>query len=112
MKELLARNARRIGELEALRERAREALPEMVRVLVHEFGARKVVLFGSTLRGFDTDRPDIDLLVEGLPATRLAEARGRLWLIAPLPVDLVPVETGRAEVVRRALEEGEVLHGR
>jgi hypothetical protein len=31
-------------------------------------------------------------------------------LLAPLPVDLVPVEVARPEIVRRALEEGETLY--
>lgn len=111
MKALFARNARRVQDREDLRRRVREALPEMVRILVEEFGARKVVLFGSMLRGFDDDHPDVDLLVEGLSPERRAEVVGRLWLLAPVPVDLVRAESARVAVVRRALEEGEVLHG-
>jgi len=110
MEAILARSARRVREWEALRERARAALPGLVDVLVREFGARRVVLFGSMVRGFGSDEPDIDLLVEGLSPAGLAAASGRLTLLAPLPVDLVPAETGRPEVVRRALEEGDVLH--
>ena len=34
----------------------------------------------------------------------------RLFLLAPLPVDLVPREIGRQEIVQRALDEGEILY--
>jgi predicted nucleotidyltransferase len=70
-----------------------------------------VVLFGSLLGPAFCETSDIDLLVEGLPSQRFAEALGRLFSVAPVAVDLVPVETGRPEVVARALAEGEVLHG-
>jgi len=59
-----------------------------------------------------SDEPDIDLLVEGIDPLRIGQAAGRLFLIAPLPVDLVPIETGRPEVVERALADGIVLHAR
>jgi predicted nucleotidyltransferase len=89
---------------------ARAALPALVGLLVQDYGVRRVVLFGSILRGDPSDAPDIDLLVEGLDPARHDEALGRLLLAAPLPVDLVSVEHGRPTVVQRALLEGEVLY--
>lgn len=93
-----------------LLEEARAALPALVALLVRDFGVRRVVLFGSIRRGDPSDAPDIDLLVEGLDPARHDEALGRLFLAAPLPVDLVSVEHGRPAVVQRALVEGEVLY--
>jgi uncharacterized protein len=110
MKALLARTQRRLEEYEALRRRVHDGLPALVDVLVREFGAREVVVFGSTVTGFASDEPDLDLLVAGIPRERFAEALGRLFLLAPLPIDLVPAEWGRPEIVARAREEGVVLH--
>jgi len=107
---LLARARREQAEWEALRSKVREALPGLVAVLVCEYGVRRVTLFGSLLRSTPSQRPDIDLLVEGLDASRRAEALGRLFLLAPLPVDLVPREIGRPEIVQRAIEDGEILY--
>jgi uncharacterized protein len=110
MDALLARARREQAEWESLRSKVREALPGLVAVLVREYGVRRVMLFGSLLRSTPSQRPDIDLLVEGLDVNRRAEALGRLFLLAPLPVDLVLMELGRREIVQRALEEGEILH--
>jgi hypothetical protein len=43
----------------------REALPGMVALLVREFGVRRVTLFGSLLHSTPSERPNIDLVVEG-----------------------------------------------
>ena len=110
MEAMLARARREQAEWESLRRRVREALPGLIAVLVREYGVRRVMLFGSLLRSTPSEQPDIDLLVEGLDSRRRAEALGRLFLLAPLPVDLVPVELGRREIVQRALEEGEILY--
>ncbi|MCC6623761.1 MAG: nucleotidyltransferase domain-containing protein [Deltaproteobacteria bacterium] len=95
---------------EDLRQRALAAMPALVDLLVRDFGAKRVILFGSLVRGAMSDHPDIDLLVEGIDPVAVGRAAGRLFLLAPLPVDLVPRETGRPEIVARALEEGIVLH--
>jgi predicted nucleotidyltransferase len=110
MEALLARARREQAEWDSLRSKVREALPGLVAVLVREYGVRRVTLFGSILRSMPSQRPDIDLLVEGLDASRRAEALGHLFFLAPLPVDLVPREMGREEVVQRALEDGEILY--
>jgi len=77
----LAGQARRVAELLALR-------------LVHEFGATRVYLFGSLVRGDFTSGSDIDLAVAGLPDP------AELWRIgslldedaAPFTFDLVPLD--------------------
>jgi len=75
MQALLDRARREQAEWESLRSKVREALPGLVAVLVREYGVRRVTLFGSILRSAPSQRPDIDLLVEGLDASR----RQRRW---------------------------------
>lgn len=109
--DLVERLRRESAARDALVARVRAALPDMVRVLVDRYGVRRVVLFGSVRTGRLSADPDVDLLVEGLAAAERGEAAGELFALSPLPVDLVRMEAARPEIVARALEEGEVLHG-
>jgi predicted nucleotidyltransferase len=102
------RRRRQMEERRAQEVRAR--LPEVTRALVEEFQVRRIVVFGSLLSGRLHEGSDLDLLVEGLQADRYFEAMSRIWEIAGIPPDLVPIEEGREEVVARALRDGEVLH--
>ncbi|MFH1467368.1 MAG: nucleotidyltransferase domain-containing protein [Pseudomonadota bacterium] len=110
MRAVIDQARRRLDAQRALRDRARASLPALVAILADDLGAKRVVLFGSLVSGEISETSDLDLLVEGLDPRRYDEALGRLVLASPLPVDLVPLETGRPAVVQRALREGEVLH--
>lgn len=88
----------------------REKLAEVAHVLANEFGVRKIVLFGSLTEGRLPEDSDVDLLVEGLANARYFEAMSRVWEITGVPPDIVPRESGRAEVVARALRDGEILY--
>lgn len=81
-----------------------------MRALVEEFGARRVVLFGSLLQGELYEDSDLDLLVEGLPREKYFAALGRVAEITGILTEIVPAESGRPEIVERALRDGEVLH--
>jgi predicted nucleotidyltransferase len=44
---------------------------EAIASICHQYGARRLSMFGSILRDDFTDRSDVDLLVEFLPTTRI-----------------------------------------
>ena len=95
-------------------ERLKDRLPEFVRSLRTEFGAKRIVLIGSLARGKVTESSDIDLLVYGIPVERVVDAWVRVDRLATAAgveahVDLVPAELVRPEVVRDAEAEGVVL---
>lgn len=97
--------------LAARERRAREVLPELVRLLVDRYGVRRVVLVGSLVRGTFHLRSDIDLLVEGLGFAEALTAWSEAAELVGLPVDLIRAEALPAES-RRYLERwGQVLHG-
>lgn len=90
----------------AWREEKLQHLASVVDALACEFGVTKVVLFGSLARGEATADSDIDLLVEGLDASRLIEATLLAErLLDGTPVDIVPRQLARAQV------EGREIHG-
>lgn len=104
-----AKQAERDG---AARARVREQLRVVVGTLVDQFRASKVVFFGSQARGTATESSDVDLLVTGLDSGRYFSAITALERVFDGPtVDLVRIEDCRANVLARALAEGEVLCG-
>jgi uncharacterized protein len=63
-----------------------------VLVLLKEYGANQVRVFGSVRRQEATDKSDVDLLVDGLPGRSLldvAHLKNELRRILKHPVDLV-----------------------
>ena len=75
-----------------------------------EYGCTKAHLFGSLAwGGFDPDRSDIDLLVSGLPPTRLWDMADTLAEILGRPVHVVLAESAPPGLVERVVHEGEAL---
>lgn len=105
---------RRFRERDAARReraaRARDAAEACARILAEKHGARRVWLYGSTLRPeiFD-ERSDIDLAVEGVADTIQARldcedaARG-------FEFSILPIESAFETFKQVILEEGVLLH--
>ena len=65
---------------------------EVIRRIVLQHHARNVRVFGSVLRGEDTDDSDLDLLVEPTPETTLMDIgamRYKLRKLLGVPVDVL-----------------------
>lgn len=103
---------RAVREVAALRDRRRRAVGcarRLAEVLGKQFGARRVVLVGSTMDAERfSERSDIDLLVYGLPAARYFQAVARA-MDEPFDVDIIPAERAHPMVLRTE-ERGEVLY--
>lgn len=89
----------------------RARLPAMVRYLVDDLGAERVVLFGSLAGGLVHEHSDVDLAVAGVPPEMYWKALVQLSDLAGAPVDLVTLETAPPALLRRIAAAGEVLHG-
>ena len=89
---------------------ARERMPEIVQCLVDEFGATRIVLFGSLLSGRLEQQSDVDLAVRGIAPARYFDALARVTEILGRDVDLVELDRASASLLRRIRETGEVLH--
>jgi len=86
-----------------------EMRPRLERAAIElrrRFGVTQVWLFGSYARQTPTQRSDVDLAVEGLPAGDHFHAMAYLSDIVELPVDLVRIEELRPIDRRRILREG------
>jgi predicted nucleotidyltransferase len=74
-------------------QEARQRAITCARVLTHEFGAKRVYLFGSLTDGRFHAHSDIDLAVEGLESRLYFKALAELHRISDeFAVDIVPLE--------------------
>jgi predicted nucleotidyltransferase len=99
------------GVAEKHKEQALEAAEACIRLLKERFGARRVILFGSTAgQGSWHERSDIDLAVEGLADGDFFPAYSACLDLLPrgLELDLVPLEDAYPEMRARILGEVEI----
>lgn len=107
---------RRVAEMESLHaEIGRSTARRCARILVEQYGAQRVWLFGSLARqSFVHSRSDIDLAVEGLSPEDYFRALATIWKQLPpgFELDLVPLEDARPGLVDLVKQEGELLYER
>lgn len=87
---------------------ALQAHREDIRRLVDRSRARNARVFGSVLYGEDTDRSDLDILIDPLPGTTLLDLGGlqiALEELLGVPVDLLTPGDLPAEIRSKVLQE-------
>jgi predicted nucleotidyltransferase len=100
------RDAKIAAELEAVRAK----IPLAAQLLVEQFGASEVVIFGSFAPGGHPGlHSDVDLLVSGLEEMAILRATAVLDRLFCRNVDLVSTERARPEVVQAARATGRRL---
>ena len=78
----------------------------MARCLRQEFGAKRIVVFGSLARGRFTQDSDIDLAADQIPPQRYFEAVARANDFSSRWVDLKPLEDLTPYFQERVLATG------
>lgn len=108
-----AREERRLRHLQQLAEEAKREASALANLLANEYGAKRVILFGSLARG-DPQREDfdIDLAVEGIAPGRRFEAGGTLRLEASRRVHLVDLADVKGRMRDMIYTQGTVLYER
>ncbi len=79
--------------------------------LSKEFGAEKVLLFGSCLDDVESAH-DIDVAIKGVKPEKFFEMYGRILCEVDSELDLIPLEDMREHFAKRILEKGKLLYGR
>lgn len=107
--QVMKARAERPQRLAEMRQRQQQGLAvarECARILKEQFGAKRIVLFGSLL---DPERmwwgSDIDLAVWGLPEQDLFKAGAAIERGHDFSVDLVEVQHARPHILK-AIEQG------
>ncbi|WP_139559087.1 nucleotidyltransferase family protein [Methylotetracoccus oryzae] len=99
----LSAHARQRQEMERV---AWEEVRRIAGVLRDQFGATRVIVFGSLVRGRFTERSDLDIAVEGLDADRFFAALAMANGLTDRTVDLKPLESLSQHFRERVLATG------
>ena len=74
-----------------------------------EFGAKKVILFGSCLGDIESAR-DIDIAVSGIEPREFFRYYGRVSMAVENEVDIVDLDDIREHLYKRVLSKGQVIY--
>jgi predicted nucleotidyltransferase len=107
----LRRRRQEQPEVERQREKGWQAAREAARLLKAEFGATRVVVFGSLARGSMFTRwSDVDIAAWGLAAEDTFRAIGAVMdLETDVPVNLIDVDTAHPSLLAAIEREGIAL---
>lgn len=92
-----------------LAQQARADTRLVAAMLRRDFGATRVLLFGSLARGRFLPDSDIDLAVAGLPAAAFFPALAQASKLSEFPIDLKPLEDLETYFRDRVLATGEEI---
>ena len=95
-----------------LAEKARSSLDKIAEVLIEEFNANKIVLFGSLVKGDFGEGSDIDLAVAGTRRYDYFTALAAVNELTEFWIDLKPIEDLEPSFLDKVLTTGEVLYER
>lgn len=93
-----------------LAQEARRELDGIIQTLTDRYGAVRVILFGSLVKGRFSQESDIDLAVAGLAAGDFFAAIAEVNRLSRFQVDLKPLEGLHPHFRRRVLAQGEVVY--
>ncbi len=74
-----------------------------------EFGAKKVLLFGSCLEDIESAK-DIDIAVSGIKPGEFFKYYGKVSMVVDDEVDIVDLDNIREHLYKRILSEGQVVY--
>lgn len=94
----------------ALATQARAHLPPIIELLTREFGATKIILFGSLAKGQFSEGSDIDLAVAGIPKRDFFYALAAVNRLSDVWIDLKPLEDLDEHFAQRITTTGELLY--
>jgi predicted nucleotidyltransferase len=93
-----------------LAQQARTDLEKIVSLLVQQFGATRIILFGSLVKGTFGEGSDIDLAVAGISPNQFFAAMSALNQIGQFWVDLKPLENLEPYFLNKVIKTGECLY--
>jgi len=74
-----------------------------------EFGAKKVILFGSCLEDIGSAR-DIDIAVSGIEGGQFFKYYGKVSMAVENEVDIIDLDDVREHLYKRVLSKGQVVY--
>jgi uncharacterized protein len=97
---------------QALADKARQKLPQLIQLLTEQFQATRIILFGSLVKGTFHQTSDIDLAVAGIPPEQYFRALAAVHRLSDsFQIDLKPLEDLEPPFYQRVMQTGECLYG-
>lgn len=93
-------------------KKARDSLEKITTLLVIEFQATKIILFGSLVNGKFHQESDIDLAVAGIDKIDYFRALAMVNNIGDRQIDLKPLEDLEPYFLQKVLNTGECIYER
>jgi len=90
------------------KETLERAIKKIARIS-KEFGAKKVLLFGSCLEDIELAR-DIDIAVSGIEPREFFKYYGKVSMAVEDEVDIVDLDDIREHLYKRVLSKGQVIY--
>ncbi len=84
---------------------------EKIITISKEFGAERILLFGSCLEDIESAR-DIDIAVSGINPRYFFKYYGKVSMEADVEVDIVDLDDVRKHLCKRILSKGRVVYER
>lgn len=97
-------------ENQQLAQQARQKLRAIVEILVNEFKAKKIILFGSLVKGGFDRESDIDLAVQGISPSDYFRSLAMINSFGDRWIDLKPLEAMEPHFLERVMQTGECLY--
>jgi predicted nucleotidyltransferase len=91
-------------------KQARQDLQKITEMLVREFNAKKIILFGSLIQGNFNQDSDIDLAVAGISPSDYFHILAAINSVSDRWIDLKPLEALDPHFLKRVLQTGECLY--
>jgi predicted nucleotidyltransferase len=93
-----------------LAQKAKENLVPIINYLIQTFKIKRIILFGSLVKGNFCETSDIDLAVEGIPSEAYFPTLAKINTMSDRWIDLKPIESLDPHFLKRVLETGECLY--
>ncbi|MEO0489327.1 MAG: nucleotidyltransferase domain-containing protein [Cyanobacteria bacterium J06635_15] len=97
------------AQVQRWQQEAWAVVQQVKTVLVSQFGATKIIVFGSLVRGRFNADSDIDMAVAGIPKADFFAALAVVNQISQRWIDLKPLESLEPHFRARVLSTGQVL---
>ncbi|WP_124977414.1 nucleotidyltransferase family protein [Aphanothece sacrum] len=91
-------------------QKARENLVPIIDYLIQNFKIKRIILFGSLVKGNFCESSDIDLAVEGIPSAQYFQVLAKVNFMSDRAIDLKPLESLDTHFLNRVLQTGECLY--
>ena len=108
-KDMLLKHQEQQKKVQQLQEHALDEAKQLAKILVEDFGIKKVYLIGPLTYGKFQEGMQLELALEDIPENTYAKALGHLKQISAFGIELIDMQQADSWTKRSIQEKGTVL---